>query len=257
MEHAVVPAGHLVYAVGDIHGRADLLALLLDQIKADAAASVGAKKKTIVFVGDYIDRGPGSRRVVDLLRGALPTGFDARFLKGNHEEMMLKFLEDPSFLGSWRINGAVATMESYGVDVTGLRRDAAKPEVWQGALLAALPEQHRRFFEDLELTASFGDYLFVHAGVRPGIPIEKQTPQDLLWIRGEFLCSKKDFGKVVVHGHTPTDAPEMRVNRIGIDTGAFLNNRLTALRLQDGSRRFLKAEGSMPTKCRASSREPH
>jgi serine/threonine protein phosphatase 1 len=224
MEHSVVPAGHLVYAVGDIHGRADLLVLLLDQIKADAAASVGAKKKTIVFVGDYIDRGPGSRRVVDLLRGALPTGFDARFLKGNHEEMMLKFLEDPSFLEHWRINGGAATMESYGVDVTGLRRDAAKPEAWQG------------------------DYLFVHAGVRPGVPIEKQDPQDLLWIRGEFLRSEKDFGKVVVHGHTPKDAPEMRANRIGIDTGAFLNNRLTALRLQDGSRRFLKAEGSMPTK---------
>ncbi|MDX2317105.1 MAG: metallophosphoesterase family protein [Hyphomicrobiaceae bacterium] len=248
MEHAVVPAGHLVYAVGDIHGRADLLAQLLDQIKADAAASVGTKKKTIVFVGDYIDRGPGSRRVVDLLRGALPTDFDARFLKGNHEEMMLKFLGDPSFLEPWRINGGAATMESYGVDVTGLRRDAAKPEAWHGAFLAALPDQHRRFFEDHEHTASFGAYLFVHAGVRPGVPIEKQNPKDLLWIRGEFLRSEKDFGKIVVHGHTPKDAPEMRANRIGIDTGAFINNRLTALRLQDGSRHFLKAEESMPTK---------
>jgi len=244
-----VPAGHLVYAVGDIHGRADLLALLLDQIKADAAASVGAKKKTIVFVGDYIDRGPESRRVVDLLRGALPTGFDARFLKGNHEEMLLKFLEYPSVLEGWRINGGAATLESYGVDVTELRRDAAKPEAWQNALLAALPEQHRRFFENLELSASFGDYLFVHAGVRPGVPIDKQNPKDLLWIREEFLRSEKDFGKVVVHGHTPKDAPEMRANRIGIDTGAYFNNRLTALRLQDSSRRFLKAEGSLPTKC--------
>jgi len=116
MKHSVVPEGHLVYAVGDIHGRADLLTLLLDQIKADAAASVDAKKKAIVFVGDYIDRGPASRRVVDLLLNDLPTGFDARFLKGNHEDMMLKFLEDPSSLGHWLNNGGAATLESYGVE---------------------------------------------------------------------------------------------------------------------------------------------
>jgi serine/threonine protein phosphatase 1 len=247
MEHPVVPAGHVVYAVGDIHGRADLLALLLDQIKADAAASVGAKKKTLVFVGDYIDRGPESRCVVDLLLGALPTGFDTHFLKGNHEEMMFEFLEDPSSLGYWLGNGGAATLESYGVDVTGLRRDAAKPEAWRDAFLSALPEQHRRFFESLELTASFGDYLFVHAGIRPGVPLKAQNPQDLLWIRGEFLRSEEDFGKVVVHGHTPKDAPEIRANRIGIDTGAFFSNRLTALRLQEGSRRFLQAEAAMPT----------
>lgn len=243
MEDSVVPAGHLVYAVGDIHGRADLLALLLEKIEADAAASVDSKKKTIVFVGDYIDRGPGSRGVVDLLLNALPTGFDVRFLKGNHEDMMLKFLKDPSSLGHWLNNGGAATLESYGVDVTGLRRDAAKPKEWQGALFSALPEGHRSFFDSLELTASFGDYLFVHAGVRPGVPIEKQNPQDLLWIRDKFLRSEEDFGKVVVHGHTPKSAPETCANRIGIDTGAFFNNRLTALRLQDDSRRFLKAEG--------------
>ena len=193
MEHPVVPAGHVVYAVGDIHGRADLLALLLDQIKADAAASVGAKKKTLVFVGDYIDRGPESRRVVDLLLGALPTGFDAHFLKGNHEEMMFEFLEDPSSLRYWLGNGGAATLESYGVDVTGLRRDAAKPEAWRDAFLSALPEQHRRFFESLELTASFGDYLFVHAGIRPGVPLKAQNPQDLIWIRGEFLRLRGGF----------------------------------------------------------------
>ncbi len=223
--------------VGSIGAR-----IVQSRLLVDAAASVSAKRKTIVFLGDYIDRGPESQLVVDLLCGALPTGFYARFLKGNHEEMLLKFLEYPPVIEAWRINGGAATLESYGVDVQGLRRNAAKPDVWQRSLLAVLPERHRRFFEDLELSASFGDYLFVHAGVRPGLPIDKQNPKDLLWIRKEFLYSKQSFGKVVVHGHTPTDAPETRANRIGIDTGAYVNNRLTALRLQDGSRRFLTAE---------------
>jgi serine/threonine protein phosphatase 1 len=179
--------------------------------------------------------------VVELL-GALPQGFDAHFLKGNHEAILLDFLRDPSCLGQWLANGAAATFESYGVDVAGLVRAGAEPESWQTAFLDELPEKHRRFFESLELMVALGDYLFVHAGVRPSVPLEAQDPQDLVWIRGEFLRSEENFGKVVVHGHTPTAVPEMRENRIGIDTGAVFTNRLTALRLQDGSRRLLQTE---------------
>jgi serine/threonine protein phosphatase 1 len=242
LDHPSLPQGQLVYAIGDIHGRADLLASLLAQIEADAAGSVGAERKTLVFVGDYIDRGPDSRLVVDLLLGALPRGFDAHFLKGNHEAILLDFLRDSSWLGQWLANGAAATFESYGVEVAGLVRAGAEPETWQMALLDALPEEHRRFFEQLELMVALGDYLFVHAGVRPGVPLDAQHPRDLVWIRGEFLRSQENFGKVVVHGHTPTAAVEMRENRIGIDTGAVFTNRLTALRLQDGSRRLLQTE---------------
>jgi serine/threonine protein phosphatase 1 len=242
LDHPSLPPGELVYAIGDIHGRADLLASLLAQIAADAAKSVGVRRRSLVFVGDYIDRGPDSRRVVELLLRALPRDFDVHFLKGNHEAIMLDFVEDPSRLGQWLANGAEATFRSYGVDVVGLVRGGAEPEIWRRAFLAAFPEEHRRFFESLELAVSLGDYLFVHAGIRPGVPLEAQNPQDLIWIRGEFLRSEADFGKVVVHGHTPTALPDMRANRIGIDTGAVFTNRLTALRLEGGSRRLLQTE---------------
>lgn len=240
LDQASLPEGQLVYAIGDIHGRADLLAALLEQIEADAAGSVGADRKALVFVGDYIDRGPDSRRVVELLLDGLPRGFDAHFLKGNHEAIMLDFLRDPTYLGQWLANGAAATFDSYGVEVDVLLRAEAEPEIWQMALLDALPERHRHFFEHLELMVALGDYLFVHAGVRPGVPLEAQNPRDLVWIRGEFLRSSENFGKVVVHGHTPTTVVEMHDNRIGIDTGAVFTNRLTALRLQDGSRRLMQ-----------------
>jgi serine/threonine protein phosphatase 1 len=242
LDHPSLPPGELVYAVGDIHGRSDLLAALLDQIEADAAASARAERRSLVFVGDYIDRGPDSRGVVELLLRALPHGFDAHFLKGNHEAILLDFLEDPSNLGQWLANGAEATFKSYGVDVVELVRRGAEPELWRAAFLALLPADHRRFFDGLELAVVLGDYLFVHAGVRPGVPLDAQNPHDLIWIRGEFLRSEADFGKVVVHGHTPMALPDMRPNRIGIDTGAVFTNRLTTLRLEDGSRRLLQTE---------------
>lgn len=237
-----MPQGQLIYAIGDIHGRSDLLALLLDKITADSAQSKDAERRTLVFLGDYIDRGHDSARVVDMLLGELPQGFDTHFLKGNHEAIMLDFLEDPSYLAQWLANGADATFHSYGVDVAELIRKGATPEAWRRAFLASLPEAHRQFFDTLELAVSFGDYLFVHAGVRPGVPLEAQDPMDLVWIRGPFLKSDEDFGKIVVHGHTPTAAPEIRANRIGIDTGAVFTDRLTALRLENGSRELLQVE---------------
>ena len=241
MDYPSLPQGQLIYAIGDIHGRSDLLALLLDKIAADAAHSKGAKRRTLVFLGDYIDRGHDSARVVDMLLGELPRGFDAHFLKGNHEAIMLDFLEDPTYLGQWLANGADATFRSYGMDLEELIRKGATPEAWRRAFLASLPEAHRDFFETLELAVAFGDYLFVHAGVRPGVPLEAQDPHDMVWIRAPFLQSDEDFGKIVVHGHTPGREPVIRANRIGIDTGAVFTDRLTALKLEDGSRTLLYA----------------
>jgi serine/threonine protein phosphatase 1 len=242
LNHPSLPQDQLVYAIGDIHGRADLLALLLGEIVADAARSESTKHRALIFLGDYIDRGPDSRGVVDMVLSDLPQGFDVHFLKGNHEAIMLDFLADPACLDHWLANGADATFQSYGVDVAELSRKRVAPEVWRRAFLASLPEAHRDFFETLELAVSFGDYFFVHAGVRPGVPLEAQDPKDLIWIRGPFLQSEEDFGKIVVHGHTPGMEPAVRANRIGIDTGAVFTDRLTALRLEDGSWRLMQVD---------------
>jgi len=234
-----LPAGELLYAVGDIHGRADLLADLLRQIEDDAAGRAAAQK-TLVFVGDYVDRGPDSRGVVEILLTGLPEGFHAHFLKGNHEALLLDFLADPRRLDHWLMNGGDATMTSYGVDIGQLESRAAAPEAWRDAFAALLPDDHLRFFERLTLQVAVGDYLFVHAGVRPGVPLDAQSESDLMWIRGEFLEHTEPFGKVVVHGHTPAREPAVRPNRIGIDTGAVFSGRLTALRLQNGEQGFLQ-----------------
>jgi serine/threonine protein phosphatase 1 len=239
LQAPTLPESQLLYAVGDIHGRSDLLADLLAEIEADAAES-GLARRTLVFLGDYMDRGPDSRGVVEMLISNLPQGFDAYFLKGNHEAMLLDFLRDPSHLKLWLVNGGDATLRSYGVDVDGLHRQRAAPETWREAYASALPYSHRRFLEDLNLIVSFGDYLFVHAGVRPGVPLDAQDPGDLVWIRGDFLHSKESFGKMVVHGHTPVPVAEICDNRIDIDTGAVFSGRLTALRLEDRTRRFLQ-----------------
>jgi serine/threonine protein phosphatase 1 len=229
-----VPEGELIYAVGDIHGRSDLLAELLLKIEADAAMRLAAKKR-LIFLGDYVDRGPDSRGVVEILLHGLPSDFSAHFLKGNHEALLLGFLADASRLDQWRYNGGEETMASYGVDVGWLK------EVRAGeAFASALPATHLHFLQGLDLLIPADDYLFVHAGVRPGVPLEAQSETDLIWIRDEFLGSTKSFGKVVVHGHTPALEPVMRPNRIGIDTGAVFSGRLTALRLQDGERSFLE-----------------
>jgi diadenosine tetraphosphatase ApaH/serine/threonine PP2A family protein phosphatase len=236
---AKVAEGELVYAIGDIHGRSDLLRGLLRAIEADAARHESSNK-TLVFVGDYIDRGPDSCGVIEMLLHDLPRGFSACFLKGNHEALLLDFLDDANRLDPWRMNSGEETMASYGVDVQRLKESRAPPEAWREAFAAKLPAAHLDFLRRLRLQASIGDYLFVHAGVRPGVPLDAQAETDLIWIRHEFLESTEPFGKVVVHGHTPTQAPVIRPNRIGIDTGAVLSGRLTALKLENGEQSFLQ-----------------
>ena len=240
LNRPTLPEGQLLYAVGDIHGRLDLLEAILELIEVDARNSGHAERRTLVFLGDYVDRGPDSRGVVERLIGGVPEGFEAHFLKGNHEAILLNFLEDAWTLDNWRLNGGEATMRSYGVDTDRLARVAAPAELWRQALKKVLPEAHLRFYKSLKLSVAFGDYLFVHAGVKPGVPLSAQSEADLIWIRGPFLNHAEPFGKIVVHGHTPGEQPVIRANRIGIDTGAVFTGRLTALRLQDGSGKFLQ-----------------
>ncbi|ODS01380.1 hypothetical protein AUC68_00520 [Methyloceanibacter methanicus] len=236
-----VPEGEVVYAIGDIHGRTDLLSALLALIAQDAARS-DHSKKTLVFLGDYVDRGPDSRGVIDMLSRGPLDGSKRIVLKGNHEQFLLDFLNDPGCLDSWCRNGGEPTLASYGVDIDRLERIGAR-RGWREAFMAALPPTHLRFLESLELTCVVGDYVFVHAGLRPGVPLAAQVADDLLWIRHEFLEAQEPFGKIVVHGHTPGDKPVVRTNRIGIDTGAVFTGCLTALRLANGTRDFLQTDG--------------
>lgn len=234
---AAIPEGRRVYAVGDIHGRIDLLEEIQAAILADANNST-ADELTVVYLGDYVDRGRRSYEVVDWLANVTLPGISAVYLRGNHEEMMLTFVEgrlDPL----WLVNGGIATIESYGVPFDWGVLDASSLEEMRCRLVDAVPESHRRFFDALQLSYTCGDYLFVHAGVRPGRPLELQDPRDLIWIRSQFLVSEADFGKRVVHGHTIVDRPEVKPNRIGIDTGAFHTGRLTCLVLEGRMIRFL------------------
>ena len=238
-----VPEGRLVYAVGDIHGRSDLLTELLRKIEDDAASHVSATRRTLVFLGDYVDRGPDSRGVVEILSSGLPDGFDAIALKGNHEWFLLDFLEHPKALPLWLYNGAAATLASYGVPSSVHPQADSAPDVLREQFAAALPSSHRSFLASLEMTAVIGGYLFVHAGVRPGVPLDQQDPEDLLWIREPFLETRESFGHIVVHGHTPGTEPVVPKNRICIDTGACMTGRLTALRLFASERAFLTTSG--------------
>jgi serine/threonine protein phosphatase 1 len=233
-----VPDKTAVYAIGDIHGRDDLLAELRRLIEIDAGAR-GMDRRVIVHVGDYVDRGPHSRTVLDQLIGAPLAGFQSVHLKGNHEDMMLRFLADPGEGALWLLNGGDATLQSYGIAAdTPVLRGPALGKLHR-ALIRRLPRAHLAFLEGLALDHREGDYLFVHAGIRPGLALDRQAPEDQLWIREPFLGWTGDHGVVVVHGHTPAPEPEIRANRIGIDTGAFYSGRLTCVVLEGGGRRFL------------------
>lgn len=239
------PDGMRLYAVGDIHGRDDLLAELIAAIAADGAAAPDLRK-VLIFLGDYVDRGLQSKAVIERLTGAPLPGFERVFLKGNHELALKQFLDDASFGRSWKYYGGLETLHSYGITELTLSDDPADFERARAHFDEVLPDKHREFLDNLAVTAEFGDYFFVHAGVRPGIALSRQIEEDLLWIREEFLDSTSTYGKVVVHGHTPREAVEFRANRIGLDTGAYMTGVLTALVLEGEGRRLIQTGRERP-----------
>ncbi len=234
-----LPDGQIIYAIGDLHGRSDLLERMLIRIQEDAA-NHPAEQRTIVYLGDYVDRGHDTRGVIERLIEGPPDGFEQVCLMGNHESWLLDFLDSAHAGAGWFMNGGVATLASYGVLFShgGNRMD--RLEDARAAFAEALPPEHFSFLDGLGYLWRAGDYVFVHAGVRPGVPLGDQDPEDMVWIRDEFLESSADFGAVIVHGHTIRDFPEERANRIGIDTGAFATGCLTCLCLDGEKRDFIQ-----------------
>jgi serine/threonine protein phosphatase 1 len=237
---AATPPDTRLYAVGDIHGRADLLRRMHGLIELDTA-SHPRDRHVIVYLGDYIDRGPDSADVIDLLLQSPVPGCQSVHLLGNHEDSLLRFLDDVEVGSAWLYYGGLATLVGYDIDVGDYPwRNEIEMMRLQTELRRRLPVRHRRFLQGLPLHHGEGDYLFVHAGVRPRIPLDRQVREDLLWIRDEFLASPADHGRVVVHGHTITPKPEILPNRIGIDTGAYATGQLTCLVLDGQERAFLQ-----------------
>jgi serine/threonine protein phosphatase 1 len=230
--------GNRVYAIGDIHGCIAPLRKLHHRIR-EHAADQPVTRNVVVYLGDYVDRGPDSRGVIDFLRTEPLPAFERVFLKGNHEASLLQFLEDEQHGPQWFAYGGDTTLRSYGVHAPRSPTDWVGLQRAQSEFAQNLPPEHRSFFAGLQLTHIEDDYLFVHAGLRPGVPLADQNSDDLLWIRDEFLRSDAEFGKIVVHGHSISEAPTIRPNRIGIDTGAFAGGPLTCLVLEGTSRTFL------------------
>jgi diadenosine tetraphosphatase ApaH/serine/threonine PP2A family protein phosphatase len=224
-----LPEGLRVYAIGDIHGRADLLDRMFRRIDADLARHP-ASRAIQVFLGDYVDRGPASRNTLDKLieRGG---SCESVFLKGNHESIMVEFMRNPAVLGDWRQYGGFETLLSYGL-VPSMSTAESNQQELAKALSDALPDRHRMFLDSLKSSYGCGDFFFVHAGVKPGVALAKQRDEDLLWIRDEFLLYEDEYEKIVVHGHTPVEVADVRFNRINIDTGAYATGRLTCLAIE-------------------------
>jgi serine/threonine protein phosphatase 1 len=227
-----LPDGVRIYAISDIHGCADLLQQMFTVIDRDLV-TIGSTRAIHVFLGDYIDRGPESSQTIDLLI-ARGRKHESVFLKGNHEAFLFDVLKDPSQLQSWKQYGGLQTLTSYGLRPS-LSPDAAEQTELISQLARTIPVHQRRFFNNLRLRFVCGDFFFVHAGVKPGVPLAKQQEQDMLWIREEFLASEEHFGKYIVHGHTPVREPDIRPNRANIDTGAYATGNLTLLTIKGDS----------------------
>ena len=242
--------GELVYAVGDIHGCYDLLVSLLAAIAEDASATADGRTPILIFTGDYVDRGQASAKVVQALLWLKNhhTEFEPHFLKGNHEAMLLAYLDAPLRSRGWVRVGGAETLQSYGVIAPDPYHDDDPADDGsdhlraRDALLERMPAAHLRFLQQLELSLQIGDYAFVHAGVRPRVALKKQSEDDLLWIRDEFLENKRKFEKTIVHGHSwVSDEPVILDHRIGIDTGAYDTGTLSAIRLEDRALQILQA----------------
>ncbi len=234
---ARTPAGMRLYAIGDIHGCDRQLGEMHGKIAADLAARPVADHR-IIHVGDYADRGPNSKGVIERL--VTMTAADTRVicLRGNHDQMLADFLADASAGDIFLINGGGETLASYGV-APGRFPISENLAALRSELEQQMPATHRSFIEGLPLCVRFADYFFCHAGIRPGVPLDRQDPEDLIWIRDAFLTDDSDHGVVVVHGHTPMPAPEVRPNRINIDTGLVYGGSLTCLALEGTDYRFL------------------
>lgn len=240
MPVTAVPPGERVYAVGDIHGRLDLFSALMDAIEADDSAR-GTAETIVVLLGDLVDRGPDSAGVIDAVR----RWGEARrvvTLAGNHEEMFLRAHADAADIPPFLHYGGFDTLVSYGVDPTALGR--ADQHEAQALMRTAVPQADIDFLRDLQDTAVIGDYLFVHAGIRPGEPLGGQITDDLRWIREPFLSHRGWHGHLVVHGHTISEEPDIQPNRLGIDTGAYRTGRLTAVALEGTARWLIEVDAA-------------
>ncbi|MEM1048236.1 MAG: metallophosphoesterase [Pseudomonadota bacterium] len=238
----VLPEDLRIYAIGDVHGRADLLGNLLTAIAADMQAQP-VKQAVEIFLGDYVDRGSDSRTVVETLRADPRHSGQRLCLKGNHEAMLLAFLDNPATFSMWRRHGGLATLASYGV---ALPEDPDFPDLGQlsKSFRKAFPSTHEQFLRNLATIHHQAGYTFVHAGLRPGTAMDAQTEQDCLWIRDVFLKRSFDFGSVVVHGHSPVPTVERYPYRINVDTGAFATGRLSCLVIEAAGLRVIRTEGA-------------
>ena len=248
------PPGIRIYAIGDIHGRADLLRLMLEKVDADRRQRP-VDWPILLFIGDYVDRGPSSREVLDILLKSRGTS-ESIFLKGNHETFISRFLEDPAVLCEWRLCGGLETLLSYGLKPTFSPDERERTKLSE-ELARAISIDHLAFLNSLQLSFRCGGFLFAHAGIRPGVPVADQDEKDLLWIREDFLGSEAPFGVFVVHGHTPVRAPEMRSNRLNIDTGAFATGRLTCAIIEGSTIMALSTEGHTSSAPVQSQMAPH
>ena len=238
---ATTPPDWAVYAIGDIHGRHDLLAEMSERIIDDARRRQAAHRQ-VVYLGDYVSRGIDSRRVINRILTSPLVGFSQVFLKGNHEDSLLRFLEgDFDAARFWFEHDGMDALTHYGVSPldSGARDDADLARLRE-RFVAAIPLEHLNFFRSLQCAHRAGGYFFVHAGIRPGVPLERQSAVDCIWMREAFLASNADHGCVVVHGHNITEQPVVRHNRIGIDTGAYRTGTLTCLVLDGATRTFLQ-----------------
>ncbi len=234
-----------IYAIGDIHGYDDLLEAMQQAIVADLECHP-SEQALIIYLGDIIDRGPSSLDVIDMIIGHQanpPAGTQVMCLRGNHDEWLINFIDDASVISPWALKGGLETLASYGLpedDVLAAVADPGCAEPLRQQFLSALPERHKDFMLSLPLSHSEGDYFFAHAGVDPDRPLADQRREDLTWIRDKFLFSRKNFGKVVVHGHSHRDAVESLPNRINVDTGSYVQQVLSCVILEGAARYTLQ-----------------
>lgn len=240
--------GELVYAVGDVHGCYEQMKALLARITRDAAAEARGRRPILIFLGDYVDRGPQSNQVLEALVWlARRPEFELHALKGNHEQGLLQFIAQPAGAGAWLRWGGAQTLEAYGVPAPQPDDPAEALAAARDELLERMPASHLWRLQTLETLVCVGDYAFVHAGVRPGVALAAQAEDDLLWIRQPFLDAPGPHEKVVVHGHTWLDArPQLHDHRIGLDTGAYATGVLTAIRLDGAARQVLQTQVPAP-----------